>query len=101
MGSVRGAIRNKWLAGVGNLLMADHIFWSWLAHDPGTPGSCQWPGPSMMCADWRERLLTVHAALQPYIANGTYEGVFLGERLPAAGRRRRRTARGGGPSPQS
>ena len=55
----------------------------------------------MMCADWRERWLTVHAALQPYIANGTYEGVFLGERLPAAGRRRRRTARGGGPSPQS
>jgi hypothetical protein len=82
--SVRGAYLNKQGAGVSNLLRADHIFWSWTTHSSAA-GSCKWPGSSMMCADWRERWLSVHAALQPYIANKTYEGVFLGDELLDSG----------------
>ena len=82
--SVRGAYLNKRHAGVSNLLRADHIFWSWLSHS-SSAGSCKWPGHGMMCADWRERWLSVHAALQPFIANKTCEGVFLGDELMDSG----------------
>ena len=83
--SVRGAYLNKQIVGVSNLLRADHIFWSWLAHDDSAPGSCVWPGHSMMCANWRERWLSVVKALKPFIANGTYEGVFMGDELMDSG----------------
>jgi hypothetical protein len=83
-GSVRGAYLNKQKAGVSNLLRADHIFWSWMAHSSAA-GSCKWPAASMICTDWRERWLSVHAALQPFIANKTYEGVFLGDELLDSG----------------
>jgi hyaluronoglucosaminidase len=87
VGSVKAAYTNRKLAAVGNLLMADHIFWSWLAKNPDGSGACGLVDGvhGMMCPNWRERWRAIHAALKPYIANGTYEGVFLGDELLDSG----------------
>ena len=86
--SARDAAKNKRERGVPALLRADHIFWSWLAYNPESKSGCAgapWPGDGSLCRDWKERWTAVHAAIRPFIANGTYVGVFLGDEIMDSG----------------
>lgn len=86
--AARGAANNLRESGVPSLLRADHIFWSYLAFNPTTKTGCEgapWPGDGSLCRDWRERWLAVHAAVGPFIQNGTYVGVMLGDEILDSG----------------
>lgn len=86
--AAREAANNLRQSGVPSLLRADHIFWSYLAFNPTTKTGCEgapWPGDGSLCRDWRERWLAVHAAIGPFIRNGTYVGVMLGDEILDSG----------------
>lgn len=86
--AARAAAKNLRENGVPSLLRADHIFWSYLAFNPTTKTGCEgapWPGDGSLCRDWRERWMKVHAAIAPFINNGTYIGVMLGDEILDSG----------------
>jgi hypothetical protein len=87
--------------GGSNLLRADEVFWGWYVHDLlsncHVPGiiycwrflifPCRYVGEHghQLCVHWEERWRMVHAYMQPWIVNGTFEGVYFGDELMGQG----------------
>lgn len=58
------------------------------SQNPTTKTGCEgapWPGDGSLCRDWKERWRNVHAAIGPWIANGSYIGVMLGDEILDSG----------------